>query len=321
MALPLAILIFFFVLLLLFGANMVVTALRHFSSSKTSTFTLSAILLALATSFPELFIAITSGLEGTSELALGNFLGANITNLTLVAGGAAVIAGRVAMHGEFLRREAWIALIAGVVPLVLLLDGILSRIDGMILIAVWGAYVVHFFHIRFIQIAQKLSDEGFWYRFLHKVEVGVNGTKGRETARLLLGVALLLFSADVIVRISSSLAHDIGIPIFLVGVLVIALGTTLPELALSFRSIADGEPQMFIGNILGSLITNATLVVGVASILSPIKVDPVPALTVGAAFVTIYALFWIFIETKQRLDRLEAGILVALYILFVIIIR
>lgn len=322
MAIPLALFIFFFVFLLLLGANMVVAGLRHFSStSKTSVFTLSAILLALATSFPELFVALTSGLEGTSELSLGNVLGANVTNLTLVAGGAALLAGRVTMQGAFLQREAWFALIAGVIPLVFLLDGVISRVDGMILIAIWGAYVVHFFRVRFVQIAHKLSQEGFWYRFLHKVEVGVSGTAGREMARLLLGVALLLFSADVIVRLSRSLAQDIGIPVFLVGVLVVSIGTTLPELAFSFRSLADGEPQMFLGNILGSLITNATLVVGVAALLSPIRVELTPVLTVGVVFVITYALFWFFIRTKQRLDRFEAALLMVVYILFIIVIR
>lgn len=317
MALPITILIFLFIFLLLWASNMVVVGLRRIArATHAGVFAISAILLALATSFPELGVAITSGLSGESTLSLGNVLGANITNLTLVSGAAALVAGKVNIQGGFLKREVLIALLAGLLPLLLMLDGGLSRIDGLILIAVWGAYVTHFFHIRFRQIAQKFQEEGWWYRFLHKV----NGRGGQETARLLIGVALLLFSADMIVRLAKVLAGDAGIPLILVGVVVLAVGTTLPELVFSFKSILSGEPTMFFGNILGSIIINSTLVLGVASVLSPSQIPLGAILKIGAAFLIIYLLFWFFIRTKYSLSRKEALILLILYGLFILVV-
>lgn len=315
MAVPIILLIFVFIFLLLFGANLVVVGLRRLTkASQAGLFALSAIALGLATSLPELSVAITSGINQNSSLSLGNVLGANIANLTLVAGGAAIVAGKVVVSGGILTREVLIALLAGILPLPLLFDSSLSRIDGLILIAIWGAYVAHFFRLRFVQIAKAISREGFWYRFLHRV----NGTTGRETTRLLVGIALLLFSADIIVRLSKILAQDVGMPLFLVGVLILAVGTTLPELAFSFRSLLSGEPTMFFGNILGSIVANSTLIVGVASVFSPITISFSSVLTPALAFLIAYFIFWFFIRTKHTLSRAEAAILLLIYIIFVV---
>ena len=317
MAVPIILLIFVFIFLLLFGANLVVVGLRRLTkASQSGLFAFSAIALGLATSLPELSVAITSGINQNSSLSLGNVLGANIAILTLVAGGAALIAGKVVVSGGILRREVLIALLGGILPLLFLFDSTLSRIDGLILIVIWGAYVAHFFKLRFVQIAKAFSREGFWYRFLQRV----NGTTGGETIRLLVGVALLLFSAGIIVRLSKILAQDVGMPLFLVGALILAVGTTLPELAFSFRSLLSGEPTMFFGNILGSIIVNSTLVIGVAALLSPITVSFSSILPIGVAFLLVYLLFWFFIRTKHRLERREGAILLVLYILFVVII-
>lgn len=315
MALPTAFLIFFFVFLLLWGTNMTVIGLRRFArATHTGAFALSAVILALATSFPELSIAITSGIEGKSALSMGNVLGANIANLTLVAGGAALVAGRVVISGTVLRREIWIAGIAAVIPLGLLLDGILSRVDGLILIALWGAYVVHFFRIRFAHIAREFAEEGFWYRLLHRRKIDISTE--REFARFLIGIAVLLFSADMIVRLAEGLAKDANLPLFAVGVVVIALGTTLPELVFSFRSLLARDATVFLGNILGSVIINSTLILGIASLISPVNAPTSSILKIGVAFIVIYLIFWFFIRTKRRLDRWEAAVLIGIYMIF-----
>lgn len=319
MALPITILIFGFVFLMILGANMMVVGLRRFArETHTGVFALSAILLALATSFPELSVAVTSGLGGVSSLSFGNVIGANIANLTLVVGGAAVIAGRVAVVGREVNREVWLAGIAGMFPLLLLFDGTLSRIDGVVLISFWIVYVLHFFKIRFSQLAREFAEEGFWHRFLHKTKVG--HIHGKEVFHLLGGIFLLLFSAEVVVRLGSALAHDAGIPLFMVGVFVLAVGTTLPEFIFSFDSLMRGEPTMFLANLLGSIIVNSTLIVGLASLLSPIEVDRVKVLLLGLAFVVNFLLFSFFIKTKRRLDRWEAGVLLGVYVVFVLLI-
>lgn len=319
MSIVITILIFGFIFLMLWGANLVVVGLRRFArETHTGVFAVSAIVLALATSFPELSVAITSGLSGSSGLSFGNVIGANIANLTLVMGGAAVVAGRVTAHGGQLGREVFVAGIAGILPLLFLFDGNLSRVDGVILIVLWIVYVLHFFKIRFAQIAREFANEGFWHRFLHKRNI--SHVHGREILHLIGGIILLLFSAEMVVNLGSILASDAGIPLFLVGALVLALGTTLPEFVFSFRSLFSGQPTMFLANIFGSIIVNSTLIVGIAGLLSPFEVETSKVLFLGGAYGAIFLLFWFFVRTKHRLERWEAGILLGVYLVFVLLI-
>ncbi|MFC1625749.1 sodium:calcium antiporter [Patescibacteria group bacterium] len=316
----LTLLLFFFSFVLIKSADLIVVALRRLSRKSSSTaFVLSALILALATSFPELSVAITSSLDKTPALSLGNIMGANIANISLVAGLAALAVGKVRVHGQFLKRDVLIALVAGIMPIILVVDGELSRVDGLLLLVAYGAYASSFFKRRFIEIAQEHKKESFIHRFLRQFN-HIDGNKSKEAGRLFIGVALLLASANLLVMIARQLAIVANIPIFLVGLIIISIGTTLPELAFSFRSLEDGEPTMFFGNILGSIIANSTLVVGVAGLIYPVKIVAINEYFVAAgAFVVIFLTFWLFIKSKLRLDRWEAGVLFALYFAFVLV--
>lgn len=323
MTVPLILSIFVFSAVLIKAADFLVVAIRRLSHlTGFGGFALSAVIMALATSFPELFVGITSALEGTPNLSLGNVIGSNIANLSLVVGGAAIIFGTVQVHGSFARRDVAIAFGAGLVPLFLLLDGSLSRVDGLILIFLYGLYASSLFREQFVQLGrqQEEEEEGrFWYRFLRYFS-HVDGTVGRELGRLFLGIALLLFSADMIVRTAQSLAHDLAIPLLLIGIFLVSLGTVLPELAFSIRSLKERAPKMFFGNILGSIIANGTLVAGVTSLITPIEVQAFDEyLLATTTFVLVYLLFWLFIRSKHRLDRWEAAALFGLYLAFVLV--
>ena len=106
---------------------------------------------------------------------------------------------------------------------------------------------------------------------------------------------------------------------FVIGVIVVAIGTSLPELAFSFRSLSEHEPSMFFGNLLGSTIANSTLVLGTVALIRPIVLYNLsPYMVAVTSFIMIYLIFWYFIRTKHRLDRWEAGMLIIMYIIFVI---
>ncbi len=316
----LIILLFFFSFLLIQAANILVVALQHISRhSKAGVFALSAIILALGTSFPELFVAVTSALENAPHLSLGLIIGSNIANISLVAGLAAFIVGRVNVHGQFLKRDIWIALIAGILPVILIFDGSLSRVDGLILLTVYAAYATSFFKARFMEIAQEHKKESFWLRLLRKSNI-LDSSRQKDFGRFFLGIALLLLSADIIVRIAKTLAITAHIPVFVVGLILLAIGTSLPELAFSLRSLGDKEPKMFFGNLLGSTIVNSTLVIGISVVLNPITVTAINGYLVAVvAFVLIYLVFWYFIRSKFRLERWEAGLLFLIYLIFVLV--
>jgi cation:H+ antiporter len=317
----LVLVILFLSFILIKSADQVVIALRHLSHSrKGSAFVVSALLLALATSFPELSVAVTSALDGEPSLSLGNVIGANITNLSLVVGFATVVVGRVAVHGEFLKRDVAIAMVAGILPLILVFDGNLSRVDGLILLSIYGAYATSFFKRRFMQIGKEIQEGTFVQRLFTKIaHPNLDGNKTKAAARLFVGIVLLLISANLIVRVAEQLAIAAQVPIFLVGLILLSLGTTLPELAFSFRSLEDNEPTMFFGNLLGSIIANSTLVIGIAATISPIRVVAIDEYFIAAAaFLVVFLTFWLFIRSKLRLDRWEAGVLLILYIAFVV---
>ncbi|MBL7036699.1 calcium/sodium antiporter [Candidatus Microgenomates bacterium] len=314
------ILLIFFSIILIKAAEWVIVALRRIAKkTHTGAFAISAIILAIGTSLPELFVGITSSLEGAPNIALGVVLGSNIANIALVTGIIAVIVGRINIHGDYLKRDVGLALVAGLLPLGLMADGVLGRVDGLILLSVYIAYASSFFKQRFSEIVEEHKKEGFFYRFWKQINhIDFNGT--REYGRLFVGIALLLFSGEMIVKNAQLLASSLGIPIFVIGVVVLAIGTSLPELAFSLRSVEDKHPSMFFGNLLGSTIANSTLIVGITSLITPIKVVAFQDYTVAVfAFIIIFSVFWLFIRSKHRLERWEGAVLILMYLIFVVV--
>ena len=307
--------------ILIKSADMVVVAIRRIAKeTHAGVFVVSSIILAISTSFPELFIGISSALEKESELALGVVLGSNIANIALIGALAAFIIGKVNINSNYIRRDVVIAFIAGLLPFLLVMfDKDLTRIDGLILITTYLAYATGFFKHRYEQIGREHKEEGFFYRFFRKVR-NIESIKSRELGRFFLGISLLLFSADAIVKLSKSLAVYANIDVFIIGLIILAIGTSLPEFAFSLRSLEDDQPSMFLGNILGSVIANSTLIVGISVFIFPLENIVFSEYLVAVITFTItFIVFWFFIKTKHMLMRWEAGFLILIYVTFLVL--
>lgn len=309
-----------FSLFLIKAAEWVIVSLRRIAKkTKVGLFAISAIILAVGTSLPELFVGITSALEGLPEVSLGVVLGSNIANTALITGIVALVLGKINVHGEYLKRDVLIALLAGLLPLGLMADGILGRVDGLILLFVYASYTAGFFKDKFNEITNEQNKESFFYKFLREMN-HINFDVTKEYARLFFSLAILLFSSEVIINSTQNLAGLIGIPIFVISLVVLAVGTSLPELVFSLKSVKNGELKMFFGNLLGSTIANSTLIVGLTSVINPIKIvtfaDYRNAII---TFIVIFLLFWFFIKSKHRLDRWEALILILIYLIFIVV--
>lgn len=313
-------LIIVFSFVLIKAADLVIVAIRRITKgTKAKAFTISAIILAIGTSLPELSVGITSALEGNPSISLGDITGSNIANIALVAGLTSVFVGKVGVYGKYMRREVGTALVAGALPIALLFDKSLSRVDGLILLAIYAAYASHFFRHRFEQIAEEQEQENFVWRFSRRFN-HIAQRRKQEVGKLFVGIALMLFSADAIVRLARFLAESFDIPTFLIGLVVVAIGTSLPEFAFSFRSLEEHEPSMFFGNLLGSTIANSTLVIGIVAVIHPIEVVAVNEYFLAVAtFFLVFIVFWRFISSKNRLDRWEGGVLLLLYVVFLIL--
>ncbi len=314
------VLLFIFVFILIRSADLTIEALKSLARRfNAGTFVVSAIILAIATSLPELFVGITSALEGLPSLSLGNVLGANIANLSLVVGLAGLTAGGVFVHEKILGKEILLATGAAILPIFLLFDGSLSRVDGLILLAVYLAYTTSFFKIRFLEVGKYTLGGRYILRFVRHLG-DVEQKADKTLGHLFVGIAALLFSANFIVKFAGDFAKASGVPIFVVGVVFLSLGTTLPEIVVSIESLKKAQPGVFFGNILGSLIVNSTLILGIVSIISPITDGNLENyLTALITLILTLFLFWLFTRTKQRLERWEAGVLLAIYLVFAVV--
>jgi cation:H+ antiporter len=277
---------------------------------------LAAIMVALSTSLPELFVGIAAALEGTPEISLGNVLGSNVANVSLVIGGASLIAGSVSVVGDFMKREFLAAFLAGMMPLFLLLDGSLSRLDGVILL------IAYAFYIRDVVIAGKhksLAEKGGRRRGLLTRLKWIHGNHvDRWSLKLMLGIAGVIVGADLLVRFASGLAGTLGVPAFLIGILVVSVGTSLPELFLETQAIRKKDVALVFGDLLGSTVANSTLIIGVTTLIHPIEISNISKYFVaGVTFIVVFSLFWAFSMTKKKLDRWEALVLLGLYVMFV----
>lgn len=305
-------------LVLIKSADVVVVAARAIARDVgTRSVVLATLLVAVATSIPELVVGVAAAFSGVPALALGNVVGANIANLSLVIGLAGLFGGTVFIKDErFVKQDLPLVLAAGLAPVALLWDRSLTRIDGLLLLVLYGAYASGLFHRRFVQVGEAHKEDA-WHKILRQLETGRGSLRG-HFAKFFLALAALLFSADLIVRFASGVASSLGVPLFLVGLLLLSVGTTLPELVFSYRSIKDHAPSLFVGNILGSVVANSTLILGLVAFISPIYI---PArreyLLATFTFVVLIGIFWLFAHTRRRLERWEAGVLLLIYIVFV----
>ena len=310
-----------FSLLLIKATDILVTNLKNLAeSTRLGEFAITSFLLALATSLPELFVGVTSALEGKPNLSLGNIIGSNIANVSLVIGGAALLGGGVIVRGIFLRRDVFYAFLAGAAPMLLLFDKALGRVDGLILLTLYGFYNVWVFAERAEQIAEARDGrkgESFVRLLLRRLNH--QGTT-KQLGWTFLGIALLLFSADALVRIASKMAIAFNVPLLIIGLFLVAIGTSLPELVFELKAIRRKETEMVFGDLLGSIVANGTLIIGLTSLISPVRIGAFDEyLLATMAFVFIFCLFYLFIRTKKRLERWEGAVLLAAYLLFVVI--
>jgi len=309
------ILIFIFCFLLIKATDIVLVNLKSLSAkSRAGVFALSGLIAALGTSFPELFVSFVSALEGNSNLALGTVIGSNIANLSLVIGGAALLGGSIGVKGNFLKTDIFWVFLIGAAPMLLLFDKNLSRLDGIILLSLYVFYQLAVFREGKRQVS--LEEEGFIKRLIRKLN---HRTTRKELGWVIFGLAALLFSAEMLVEVATRLALSLKIPVLLVGLVLVAVGTSLPELAFSLAAIKKQQSEMVYGNLLGSVVANATLILGLAVLISPLQVQAFAQyLLATMGFVVVFGAFYFFTRTKQKLERWEGAFLVGFYLAFVL---
>ncbi len=283
-------------------------------STRLGKFAITSFILALATSLPELFVGISAALEKQPNLALGNVLGSNISDLSLVIGGAAIVGGSLVVAGDFLKEEVFYTFLAGALPLLLLIDNQLSRVEGLLLLLIYGVYN---YSVLWGKKKRDISENRSIKKILHRLNQKNNH---KQLAWVFLGAALLLFSADMLVKIATSLAQQIHMPVLFIGLFIVAIGTSLPELSFEIAAVKKKQVSMAFGDLLGSVVANSTLILGITALIQPIYLEKGlnAYLTATIFFAIIFCFFWIFVKSKKRLERWEGFVLLFIYIIFIV---
>lgn len=283
----------------------VVKSLKHLAHLfGLSEFMVSFVLMAVATSVPELFVGLSAAWQGEPLLSLGNIFGAGILDITLAAGLAAVLGRGIKFHDKAAAGSSVQAGLIALMPLILLLDKKISRLDGVILLIIAVFYAV------FLSYQSKKHSK--IYRHKHRPNLLKN------LLFFIAGVIFLLLSAKLIVVSASAIALAWQMPVVLIGLLIVSLGTTLPELVFGTRSVMTGHEEMVLGNVFGSIVFKSTIVLGLVALISPFAVSQQPALLLaGAIFLLAILALLIFVRTKDKLSWQEGLILILFYFMFI----
>lgn len=274
---------------------------------KWSEFVVAFILMSFVSSFPEFFIGLSSVFHRVPEVSFGNIIGANVINLTLAVGLAVLFLGGLEVEKKIVKKDSIFTAFSAVLPLILILDKELSRIDGLILIFAFAAYITWLFsqRERFTKIYNN-AQTGFG-QFLKDIFI-------------FLGSVILLFlSAEAVIRSSAALAKIFGVPPVVIGILVISSGTALPEAYFSIKAAIKGSKGLILGNLMGCVVVTSLFVLGMVAVFSPIKIADFTPYFAARLFLSVSAVFFLVaVRTGEKITRKEAVLLILIYLSFVI---
>lgn len=271
-------------------------------------------IVSFATSAPEILVSIVAALRGEPDLAIGNAIGSNIANIGLVLGTVALVRP-IELKSATLRREMPALLAVSLLTVALFLDSELNRVDGFVLLT--GLVIVIIWLVR-LGLRSSSTDP---LQADFEAEIPKDMSMRTAIIWLVVGLTALLFGAELLVDGAIEIARFIGVSEVVIGVTLVALATSLPELAVSLVSAIRGEYGLAIGNIIGSNIFNLLAVIGVAAVIQPAVLPPtVLSLHIFVMVAFTLVLFAMTYEYDGRgvISRFEGFALVAAFLSYVI---
>ena len=269
-------------------------------------------IVAFATSAPEILVSVVASLRGEPGLAIGNAIGSNIVNIGLVLGCVALIRP-IQLRSATLRREMPALLAVSLLTVSLFLDSFLSRIDGIVMLT--GLVIVMIWLAR-LGMRSAPSDP---IKKEYEAEIPKNVATRIAIIWLVVGIATLLVGAHLLVDGSIEIARILGVSEVVIGILLVAFGTSLPELAVSLVSAMKGEYGLAIGNIVGSNIFNLLAVIGIAATIAPSSLAPSVLslhIFVMVAFTLVLFAMTYDYDGKSELSRIEGIALLLAFIAY-----
>ena len=266
-------------------------------------------ILAMGSSAPEMMVSATAALAGKTDTAVGNVLGSNIANIALILGITAMLKP-LSIGSSIIRRELPLMLGVTVIAGLLLWDNYLGRMEGVFL-----AVLFVLFLLAMLKISKSSKNDPLVEEQEAEIPTGVKNSSA--IIWVFIGLGLLLYSSDMVVESAVVIAKHYGMSDLVIGLTIIAIGTSLPELAASIASIYKGEDDMAVGNIIGSNVFNILAVMGIPGLLNPSVLSP---LAMGRDFYVMLGLSVLLLlmalGKRRRINRVEGGILVLCFIAY-----
>ncbi|RUO49420.1 calcium/sodium antiporter [Pseudidiomarina donghaiensis] len=269
------------------------------------------VIIGFGTSAPEMVVSALASSQGNPGLALGNAFGSNITNIALILGITALLAP-IAVASQVLKREAPILIAITILVAWPLVDGVITALEAWILLAVFALYMGWSIYQGMTGKEDTLSTEFDQEIQAHSMPLG------RAVMWLVIGLILLIVSSRILVWGAVDIATALGVSDLIIGLTVVAIGTSLPELASAIAAVRKNEHDLALGNVIGSNMFNTLAVVGIAGAIHPIDLEPLVLSRdwLVMAALTFMLLIFAFRPNKRpnRINRIHGGIFVACYI-------
>lgn len=253
--------------------------------------------VAVGTSMPEFFVSVTSALQGTTDLAVANVVGSNIFNVLLIAGVSAAVSPMVISRST-VRRDIPVAILASFLLLGFGIYGGIPRWAGILFLAFLVVYTL-------FAIRTATPDE-------NSETVMKSYTLTGAIGRVVIGLAGLVVGSDCFVSSATDVAAMLGVSEAVIGLTIVAGGTSLPELATSVVAARKGQSAIAMGNVIGSCVFNILLIIGVTGVMAPMTINGLTIVDFSMMMVSI-ALLWLFSFTRYKVERWEGWLMIAIF--------
>ncbi|WP_127556683.1 calcium/sodium antiporter [Saccharospirillum alexandrii] len=308
------------ILAIVFGLMLLVWSADRFVGGASSTarhfgmppLLIGMVVVGFGTSAPEMVVSALAASQGNPGIALGNAYGSNITNIALILGVTALISP-IAVHSQVLRKELPILMAVTALAAWQIWDRTLTRLDAVVLVAVFAGLMGWTIRQSLRQPTDALAAEVAQELTAQPLPLK------RALMWLGIGLVLLIISSRILVWGAVSIAQSLGVSDLIIGLTIVAVGTSLPEFASSIIAARKGEHDIAIGNIIGSNLFNTLAVVGIAGLISPLSVGPEVFsrdIMVMAGLTLLLFLFGYGFRGPGRINRVEGGALVAAYVAY-----
>ncbi|MFH1622926.1 MAG: sodium:calcium antiporter [Candidatus Aenigmatarchaeota archaeon] len=272
------------------------------------------LLLSIATTLPEMSVSISAILSNNVAVSIGNLLGSNVTNLGLILAIHAIILPIKLKQGAFERLPS-ILFMSSIIPLALLAMQNISSMIGIVLVSTYAFFAVYSIKKKItFEFPKKRVRKGLFRGMFY----GVSTDLCKYLLLIGVGMAFMIFSSNYVVSSASAISSMMGMAESVIGATVIALGTSLPELSIALTAIRTRHQKLAIGNLIGSCLTNITLILGIVLVFSQAAINIQIFSTLVFFVIAITLVTWYFLTTGRAIDRTEGMMLLFVYLLFLI---